>query len=261
MIRKFLTVPPVTITVIFAMILAGATTLCAQQNSAEQPAGQPAQAQQQPQQPSTQETQETQEEEASSSRKAKPKDYKNWTFNVGGGGSLMNATTQTFVRNGGVVAGGGVTRNYGKYLGLQAEFQWNNLPLRTSALASAQAPGGTAHLYSVMVDPIINIPVTKVWSGFIVIGGSYYHRDGKLDSSSVIRGTGCSPFYHWWGTCRNGSIPETGNFLSTSQNDFGFNAGFGVSRKIRSNLEFYAEFRYLRSSATSLRPITIGFRF
>lgn len=161
MIRKFLTVPPVTITAIFAMILVGATTLCAQQNSAAPPAGQPAQAQQQPEQPGAQEPQ---EEETSSSRKAKPKDYKNWTFNVGGGGSLMNATTEKFVRNGGVVAGGGVTRNYGKYLGLQAEFQWNNLPLRTSALASAQAPGGTAHLYSVMVDPIINIPVTKVWA-------------------------------------------------------------------------------------------------
>ena len=260
MIRKFLTVPSVTITAIFAMILAGATTLCAQQNSAEQPSGQPAQAQQQPQQPSIQETQE-QEEETSSSRKAKPKEYKNWTFNVGGGASLMNAATQTFVRNGGVVAGGGVTRNYGKYLGLQAQFQWNNLPLRTSALRSAQAPGGTAYLYSVMLDPIINIPVTKVWGGFVVIGGSYYHRGGTLDSSTVIRGTGCSPFYHWWGTCRNGSIPEAGNFLSTSQNDLGFNGGFGVTRKIRGNMDFYAEFRYLRSSATSLRPITIGLRF
>jgi len=259
MIQKFLKVPAVRIAAaVVAIILSGTIRVRAQQSSAEPPPGQPTQAQQQPEQPSSQESQ---EEEAGSRRKAKPKEYKNWTFNVGGGASLMNASTQQFVRNGGVVAGGGVTRNYSKYLGLQAQFQWNNLPLRTSALRSAQAPSGTGYLYSVMLDPIINIPVTKVWSGFVVIGGSYYHRGGSLDSSSVIRGTGCDPFYHWWGTCRNGSIPETGNFLSTSQSDFGFNAGFGVSRKLRGNMELYAEFRYLRSSATSLRPITVGFRF
>ena len=259
MIRKFSAVPARRIApAILLMILAGTITVRAQQTSAEPSPGQPAQAQQQPEQSSSQDTQ---EEEAGSRRKAKPREYKNWTFNVGGGASLMNAATEKFVRNGGVVAGGGVTRNYSKYFGLQAQFQWNNLPLRTSALRLAQAPGGTAHLYSVMVDPVINIPVTKDWGGFVVIGGSYYHRDGTLDSSTVIRGTGCSPFYHWWGTCRNGSIPETGNFLSTSQNDFGFNAGFGLTRKIRGNVDFYAEFRYLRSSATSLRPITIGFRF
>lgn len=258
MIRTFSTV--LAVAAILALIMAGATTLCAQQNPAEPPAGQPAQAQpqQQPEQPSSQEAQ---EEETSSSRKIKPKEYKNWTFNVGGGASLMNATTETFVRNGGFVAGGGVTRNYSKYLGLQAQFQWNDLPLRTSALRLAQAPSGNAYMYSIMIDPVINIPVTKVWGGFIVIGGNYNHRGGTLDSSTVIRGTGCSPFYHWWGTCRNGSIPETGNFLSTSQNDFGFNAGFGITRKIRGNLDFYAEVRFLRTSATSLRPITIGFRF
>jgi hypothetical protein len=260
MIRKFLAAPAVTITTFLVMTLAGATTLCAQQDSAQQPSGQPAQAQpqQQPEQPSSQEPQ---EEETSSSRKTKPKEYKNWTFNAGGGASLMNATTETFVRNGGVAIGGGVARNYSKYFGLQAQFQWNDLPLRTSALRLAQAPSGTSYLYSIMIDPVINIPVTKVWGGYAVIGGSFYHRGGTLDSSTVIRGTGCSPFYHWFGTCRNGSIPETGNFLSTSQNDFGFNAGFGVTRKIRGNVDFYAEFRYLGSSATSLRPITIGFRF
>lgn len=260
MIRKFSTVPDISFAgAILAIILAGTIPVRAQQqNPAEPPSTQPAQAQQQPEQSSSQETQ---EEEASSQRRAKPREYKSWTFNVGGGGSLMNAATETFVRNGGGVAAAGVARNYSKYFGLQAQFQWNNLPLRTSALESAQAPGGNAHLYSVMVDPIINIPVTKVWSGFVLIGGSYYHRGGTLDSSSVVRGTGCSPFYHWWGTCRNGSIPIAGNFLSTSQNDFGFNAGVGIARKIHGNMELYGEFRYLRSSATSLRPITIGLRF
>lgn len=258
MIRKFFKVPDIGIAMaILGIFLAGATTVRAQQSPAEPPPGQPAQAQQQPEQSSSQETQ----EEEVGPRRAKPRDYKKWTFNVGGGGSLMNGMTDKFVRNGGVVAGGGVTRNYSKYLGLQAQFQWNNLPLRTSALESAQATGGHGYLYSIMVDPIINIPVTKVWSGFILIGGSYYHRGGTLDSSNVIRGSGCDPFYHWWGTCRNGSIPESGNFLSTSQNDFGFNAGLGVSRKLRGNVELYGEFRYLQSSATSLRPITIGFRF
>src|ERR1051326_627360 len=116
MIRKFVTVPA--IGVVLAAILAGATTVCAQQSPAQQaPAQQPSAQQPTDQSSSTQSSsQEATADDIGTRRKVKPKDYKNWTFNVGGGGSLTNGTTTKFARSG-AVAAAGVARNYSKYFG------------------------------------------------------------------------------------------------------------------------------------------------
>ena len=193
------------------------------------------------------------------------KDYTNWAYSVGGGGSLTNGTTTKFVRGGGAIAAAGVARNYSRYFGLRLDFQFDNLPLRTSALQAAQAPGATSHVYSLGLDPIINIPVTKVWGGYILGGPSYFHRSGKLDSSTALPGAGCNAFFLWWGPCFNGSLSLDGHFLHASQNEFGENFGGGVTRKIRPNMEIYAEFRYFHGKhnaiTTDLRPITVGIRW
>ena len=58
--------------------------------------------------------QENPEDESTSRRKPRPHEYRNWTFNVGGGANLPAGTTQTFVKGGGGVAGAGVARNFSK---------------------------------------------------------------------------------------------------------------------------------------------------
>jgi opacity protein-like surface antigen len=251
----------------FFMILAGAATLVAQQAPAQPPTqqapAQPAAAQK----PDTQQpnSQEASPEESTSRRKVKPRDYKNWSFNVGGGASVDNGATKTYVRGGGVVAAAGVARNYSKYFGLRADFQWDNLPLRNSALQLAQARSATSQAYTVMVDPIINIPVTTNWGGYVLFGPSYVHRSGTLDSSTALPGSACNGFFVWWGACFNGSLPINGKFLSESQNEFGFNFGGGITRKITPRVELYAEFRYVRGThsgiQTAFRPITLGLRW
>jgi hypothetical protein len=263
MIQKFATVPGfrIVLGLILAAILAGATTVHAQQAPAQQaPAQQPS-----TQKPADQSSsQEASEEETTRQRKVKAHDYKNWQFNVGGGGSLTNGTTMKFARSG-AIAAAGVARNYSKYFGLRVDFQWDNLPLRNSALELAQAPGATSQVYSFTFDPIINVPVNKLWSGYIVFGPAYYHRSGKLDSSSVQPGTACNSFWSWWGTCFNGSVPLNREFLATSQNEFGLNFGGGIARKITPKFELYGEFRFLHGSGggrtTDLRPITVGLRW
>ena len=112
MIRKFATV-----LVLLLLVRAAA-------HAQEPPAGQ------QPAAPGP----ENPEDESTSRRKAHPHDYKNWTFNIGGGANLPSGTTRTFVKGGGGVAGAGVARNYSKYFGFRLDFLWADLPLRTSAL-------------------------------------------------------------------------------------------------------------------------------
>src|SRR5947209_20351642 len=88
-------------------------------------------------------TQENPEPESTSRRRARPHDYRNWTFNVGIGANLPGGTTKTFVRGGGAVGSAGAARNYSKYFGFRLDFLWANLPLRASALQLAQARTGT----------------------------------------------------------------------------------------------------------------------
>lgn len=220
---------------------------------------------QQPSTSSSSSSQEAPEVDTTRQRKTRPRDYRGWTFNVGGGLNLPNGTTRTFVKGGGGVATVGAARNINKYFGFRLDFLWANLPLRASALQLAQSPGGTDHVYGVTLDPIINIPVTQKYSGYFLIGPGFYHRSGKLDSSTVVPGSACNAFWAWWGTCFNGNVPLNRNFLAASQNEFGFNVGGGVARKLHGNLELYGEFRYLHGKhnniTTDLRPITIGLRW
>jgi len=242
----------------FAMVLAwttlaGATIHAQQAPASQQPAApQPA-------------TQENPEIESTSRRKARPHDYRNWTFNVGVGANLPNGTTSDFVKGGGVGGEVGVARNYSKYFGFRLDFIGSNLPLRTQALQIAQAPSGTGYVYGVTLDPIFNIPVGKLYTAYALVGPGFYHRAGKLDSSTVIPGTECNAFWTWWGTCFAGSVPLNRNFLGTGQNEFGYNFGGGVARKVGKRVEIYGEFRYLHGShngiTTDLRPVTFGVRW
>lgn len=287
MIRKFAMVPGfrVVLRLIWMTILAGAATVHAQESPAQQPPTppqtdqQPAQQQHQPtqqqqQQPGQQQEQPDQQqegnqeaspEESTPIHRVKPPDHQKWTFNAGGGASLTNGTTHTYVRSGGGVVAAGVARNRNKFLGLRLDFQFDDLPLRASALQLALAPSGSSRVYSFMLGPVINLPVTNTWTGYIVAGAAFYHRTGELASSTAIPGSGCNGFWVWWGRCFSTALPLSGNFLSTSQNEWGEDFGGGVARKIRPNVEIYGEFRYLHGShspiTTDLRPITIGVRW
>lgn len=198
-------------------------------------------------------------------RRTHIRNYRTWSFDVGTGGNMPSGTTDTFVKSGGILGTVGAARNANRYLGLRLDFYWMNLPVRDSALLLASAPGAHDSLWALTLDPIINIPVTKKYSGYIVVGPAFYHRAGKLDSSSTVPGSGCNPFWVWWGACTVASIPLNGDFLKSNLNEFGEDLGGGVVRKMHGNIELYAEYRLMHGSsnniATDVRPITVGIRW
>ncbi len=206
-------------------------------------------------------------DEGSPSRRKRVHDYKNWVFNVGAGANLDSGTTRTWVRQGGFAATAGAARNANKYLGLRMDFIFANLPLRDSTQELAQATGATTHVYSVTLGPIINLPVGKLYSGYVLFGPGFSHRSGSLDSDTTVPGSPCNSFWNWWGACQssNFSIPLNGSFVNSSLNEFGFNFGAGVTRKMPSGAEIYGEFRIVHGShngiTTDYRPITLGFRW
>lgn len=242
----------------------------AQQSSDQQNAGQQQGAQQQSaQQPASGSSQSGNEEatpeEAATRRRTKPKEYKNWNFNVDAGANITGGTTKKFVRGGGATLGAGAARNFSQYFGFRLDFQYDNLPLRNTALQLAQATGANNHAYTLMLDPIINVPVNRLWSFYVVFGPSYLHRSGELDSSTAVPGEACNPFFAWWGRCFAGSLPLNVNFLHSSNNQFGYNIGGGIARKVYGNIEVYAEGRIVHGDhnnvTTDIRPITMGVRW
>ena len=197
-------------------------------------------------------------------RRVKPRDYRTWLFNAGAGANLPNGTTEQYVRGGAPVADAGAARNFSKYFGFRMDFSWTDLPLRTSALQLAQARSGSDHVYGLSFDPEVYIPVTSVYSGYALIGPGFYRRSGKVDSSNAVPGGSCNAFWDWWGTCLNGSLP-LGTFQKENQNQFGFNYGGGIARKVTDKIDIYTEYRALHGShngnTTDARTLTLGVRW
>jgi opacity protein-like surface antigen len=240
-----------------------ATAPAAQQQPAAPPSAAPPPAVQ----PTAQQPDTSQEPASDESlgRKPKPRDYKKWTFNVGAGANIDSGTTKTWVRGGGFDATVGAARNANKYLGLRADFFYANLPLRDSTQELAGASGATNYALDFTLGPVINLPVTKNYGGYVLFGPGFYHRSGSLDDDTTEPGSGCSQFWRWWGACSGAAIPLSGNFVHSSVNEFGYNAGAGVTRKMPSGVELYVEYRFTHGSrngvTTDVRPITIGVRW
>lgn len=232
---------------------AAQTTAPPAARSAQAPAAQPPDTSQEP------------AEDITLARRTKPKDYKNWNFNVGAGANIDSGTTKTWVRGGGFDATVGVTRNANKYLGLRGDLFYANLPLRDSTQELAGATGATNYALDFTLDPIINLPVTKTWGGYVLFGPGFFHRSGSLNDDTTVPGSGCSAFWKWWGSCSGFAIPLSGNFANSSVNAFGYNAGGGVTRKMPSGVELYVEYRLTHGSrngvTTDVRPITLGVRW
>jgi opacity protein-like surface antigen len=207
--------------------------------------------------------QEPTEEESTSRRKRH--EYKKWEFNVGAGVNTTSGTTNDFVRGGAFTAMAGVARNANRYLGLRLDATYANLPLRAAALQLAQATGATDYALAATLNPIINVPVTKDWGLYFIFGPSFIHRHGSLDNDTTLPGSPCTAFWRWYSGCLSASVPLNGNFVSPTQNDWGYNFGAGISRKVPSGVEIYAEYRFMHGSnngvTSDFRPITVGFRW
>jgi hypothetical protein len=262
--------PRVLVLLLVLTILLGAQAF-AQNTPAGQVPATPAPAAQEPPAtaPAAQKPDTSQEpaDEGTPMRRKRIHDYKNWNYNVGAGANLDSGPTRTWVRQGGFVGAAGVARNGNKYLGLRADFMFANLPLRDSTQNLALATGATTHAYSLTLDPIINVSFTKEFGIYFIFGPAFLHRSGNLQSDTTIPGSSCNSFWIWWGACQNSnfSLPLNGSFVNSSLNEFGYNVGAGVARKMPSGVEIYGEARIVHGShngiTTDYRPITIGFRW
>lgn len=188
-------------------------------------------------------------------------DYSKFLFNVGGGIGFPLGDLGSFVNNGGnFVIGGGY--NFTKYLGVDTEFMWHDLPINSSTKALLQTPGASARQYAWTFNPIFHFPINEKFGAYAIGGIGWYHRSGETTTPGV--GVICDPYWSWWFGCTIGSVNiVTG---SHSANAFGENIGGGVTYRLgETHAKIYAEFRYHHAAynnvSTNLIPLTFGLRW
>jgi hypothetical protein len=156
--------------------------------------------------------------------------------------------------------------NFTKRFGALVEYQFNRNKIPGATLAAIGAPGGNINTWSFTVDPIVYLPLTKKFGGYVTGGGGFYRK--------VTNFTAPEEEEYCYYFCEVGYANETIGHFSSNQG--GLNIGLGGYWKAfgeDSNAKLYAEARYVwvdSPSATAttngegteeLIPVTFGVRF
>lgn len=217
-----------------------------------------------------------------------------YTFYVGGGFTLPVGGTHNYLTTSyDIQAGAG--RNFNKTLGVNVEFDWDNFGFQTATLnnqlaiynalnVSAGFPplpqlGGTSHVWSFTLDPIVNFYSSDTFGAYAIGGVGFYHKTANFTVPTI--GTECDIF----GNCFQFQANQT--IDKYTSNAFGVNGGVGMTYKFSrfAGERFYVEARYIymdnsprafslgdqngngfnvfpqNSAKTTFIPVTFGIRF
>lgn len=160
-------------------------------------------------------------------------------------------------------AGGGVGVNISRYLGVEGQFQFNELGVNNSTLNALQFPGGDLQMWSLTLDPVIHFAPSNRFNPYIIGGGGLYHRTIEFTAPTVATLTAFDPFF---GLFFPVAVPANQVLQSMSTYKGGVNGGMGFSIPIGNRkAKFFAEARYhhmyTSPRATTLLPVTFGIRW
>lgn len=164
---------------------------------------------------------------------------------------------------GNLTAGAGV--HFNKRFSLLAEYQFIDNKLPGAFVAAGGGTSGDAHIWSLTLDPVIDLFPKRTYSAYLTGGGGFYR---KVTSFTVDV---CCDFYGY-------EVPELANHFSSNQG--GLNFGFGATRRLGGvygdgTMKLFGEVRYLDvktpefnsftgptpMGATELIPVTFGVRW
>jgi opacity protein-like surface antigen len=189
-----------------------------------------------------------------------------FNFDIGGGIGFPSSTLSSFANSGGdFVVGGGV--NLGQFLGVNAEYMYQDLPPKQSVIALTGAPGGSARQNSLTGNVLLHLAERHKFGVYGIGGIGWYHRSWDLTAPTLAIGTTCLPSYAFWGVvCSNGLVSATQVLASGSANAFGWNIGAGATYRLgESHFKIYAEsrvhFAYYSGINSRVIPLTFGLRF
>lgn len=195
-------------------------------------------------------------------------------FEVSGGFNKPVSDTSKYLSWGGqFTVGGGMRFSHGLSLLVDYQFMRDGLP--GQLVAQTGATGGNAHIWSLTLNPVIDLMPKHSNSVYVTGGGGFYR---KVTNFTDLQPTQyCSYFY-----CGVGYAPQTVGHFSSNQG--GWSVGGGFEHKFQGmygegHTAIFAEVRYLDintpavdqspnglgnavvGAGTKLIPFNFGFRF
>jgi hypothetical protein len=185
------------------------------------------------------------------------------TFEAGGGANApIGNDAQVITWGGNFTVGGGY--RFQKHVSVLAEYQFVDDKLPGGLIADAGAQGGHAHIWSLTLDPVVDLFPDKVNDVYFTGGGGFYRKVTSFTDPEEVE------------ECYYFCVVGDENIVIShfSSNQGGLNFGFGITHKLSrdSNLRAFAEARYLWINTpgidqqnglgtTGLLPVTLGIRF
>ncbi len=185
------------------------------------------------------------------------------TFEGGGGFNAPIGNDQPFITWGGNFTVGGGLR-FTKHISALAEYQFIDDKLPGSLIADAGSQGGHAHIWSLTLDPVIDLFPKRVNDVYITGGGGFYRKVTSFTDPEEVE-----ECYYF---CVVGTEDVVVSHFSSNQG--GANFGVGLTHRLGGDehLKLFAEARYLWIDTpqigeqnglgrTELLPVTIGLRW
>jgi hypothetical protein len=196
-------------------------------------------------------------------------------FEAGGGFNVPSSYTSSYLNTGfNVTVGGGL--RFGHVLSLLAEYQYIYDGLPNAIVAETGASGGNADIWSLTLDPVIDLMPKKRTSVYVTGGGGFYRK--VTNFTDPVPTLYCT-YYYGCGYINQNTV--VGHF---SSNQGGWNVGGGMTHRFggmygEGKMEVFAEARYLDvmtpavttapnglgvttvAAGTKLVPISFGVRF
>jgi len=193
---------------------------------------------------------------------------------VGGGFNVPGSDSSSYLNTGyNFTFGGGMHFSHG--ISVLAEYQFVNDGLPSAIVAEAGANGGNAHIWSLTLDPVIDLMPKRATSAYVTGGGGFYRKVTNFTDPQAVQF--CTYFY-----CGVGYQNATVGHFSSNQG--GWNVGGGLTHRFGGiygdgKMAIFAEARYLEimtpavttspnglgvtsvAADTKLIPITFGLRF
>jgi len=195
-------------------------------------------------------------------------------FEASGGANAPAGASSNYITWGGnFTVGGGL--HFSRGISVLAEYQFIDDKLPGAIIAETGANGGNAHIWSLTLDPMIDLMPKKTNSVYVTGGGGFYRKVTNFTDPEEAE---YCEYYYCGITTENVTV---GHF---SSNQGGWNVGAGYTHKVAGlsgdgRMKLFAEARYLDvdtpavvsspnglgtttvAASTKLIPISLGVRW
>ena len=182
------------------------------------------------------------------------------TVNVGGGVTPTVGAIGSRLNTGWNVTGG-VGYRVDPHFSTTLQVGYNGFGVSRRVLNEANVPGGTAHMWSVTLDPKFNFKPGSRVSPYVIGGAGYYRRTVEFTAPTTAPALVFDPFFGFFSTL----VPADRVLGRTTKDGAGGSLGAGFDFGITHGTSFFAEARYVYAGTgnlpTRVVPVTFGLRW